>query len=303
MKKIVFGSILAAFLLVSTGFIIPIQVQAVEIEAKDIWNDICDLADDIVSNQEFIDLLNSNNLTSFFEEYNSGDITAEEYVDKVTDSSEFSIIEDMADRYSPRLEQLNNTFSSWLSNIDIKSYDSNEINGEKYYRIYEENNEYRINRQDSDEITDGILVIITDSISLKTVSGSLDDILSFLEYLLIVIERLMGISWHFALCLMMVLVGCGPLLNGTELEDEYVFVLIFLFLYLYGLYMPIWYIFVYFPVWLIYKFLEEISEYFENDDKSVESLTIFERINEFILKRFPNIFRFLQRMQYHSLAI
>lgn len=67
MKKIVFGAILSAFLLVSVQFVAPINVKAVETQKDQILKEMSDLTDILVEDQDFIDIINDNELLDIIE--------------------------------------------------------------------------------------------------------------------------------------------------------------------------------------------------------------------------------------------
>jgi hypothetical protein len=292
MKKILFGSILAAFLMVSMGFMSPIQVKAVETSIGEVWNDTCDFVNDLVEDEDFMSLLKNEKIQSFTEDYLAGDIDIEQYITQFTEMPGYSVLEE---KYSSRCQDLFDLFSGWLSGYDKTDLNS-EIVDEKFIRIYEKDGEFKVKEQRSEHISDGILIKFTEnSIFLKSNDVDFNDGGFFKKLLEFLDDLLDWLAYNFAFYLIVVFYILQVLVILTDYTvGSKLYLLVGVIILIMFIISVITGESLYFLA-RIYFFLKDVIDYLEENSKSVVKITIFERINNIIQSHISKFFNFLKQ--------
>jgi len=146
MKKTIFGAILATFLVMSVGFIAPIQVQAVETEVDRVKENIGVLATKLSSDSDFKKLLDlddedNEGLYSIVQqvlESGSTQQLANEYKNIIEGMDAFKNLK--AKDYKQQIASIQNDMESILSNSETKE-------GKEVYYVGVENNDLSISEK------------------------------------------------------------------------------------------------------------------------------------------------------------
>ena len=290
MKKIVFGSILSAFLLVSMGFMSPVQVQAAENEVKDIWDDVCSLAEDLTSDPVLNDLLDSTIFKSIFLDYNSDNISAEQYINELKNSSEWSKLIMLEEKYGSKLEKLNSSFNNWFNTVGEDVSDSGVKDFKKYFRLYTESGEIKVRSQGADEVSgDDVLLIVSDSsIVIKTVDWEYNyDFPDKIFFSLFFIGLITGFIGVILINASSFISSSNPSLSIKLKAIAILFYIIFT-LSFFSLLFPIITMLI---IWYICEFLNQILEDISKP-VVVANKNFFKKINLFLKSRFLNLFNF-----------
>lgn len=116
MKNTIFGAIIAAFLIMSVSFIVPVQVQATEGNIEETKQDLGELAIAITEHESFNDLKNNEDLMAIVEDLLESGVTEEkvlEYWNAIKDLDAFKNI--CSDHIINKAESIKDSIDSILS--------------------------------------------------------------------------------------------------------------------------------------------------------------------------------------------
>ncbi len=159
MKKTIFGAILAAFLVISVGWIVPIHIEAAGI------NDLFETAKDMSEDEDFLTLINSEAIENIIQEIESRSLDEiEQLMNGHKNGQDKEFINIFVNPITAT-EEFQNLLGSYdLSQFQeqMEKYNGVSPNGEitDTYILSIENNKLKIKKQDSNTLTEKDCVLI-----------------------------------------------------------------------------------------------------------------------------------------------
>lgn len=150
MKKIIFGAIFSAFLLLAVQWVAPVNVKAAGTTVTEIKQEMGNLAKQIRDDENFDTIIKDENLKSLLNQVLNDEIDFQTFADAVEATQAFQ-------QLKTNTEEDIDTFLTDMGQI---TFPKNEVSDDsKYFKISLDNgNKISIKGQDDDEINDGILI-------------------------------------------------------------------------------------------------------------------------------------------------
>jgi hypothetical protein len=150
MKKIIFGAIFSAFLLLAVQFVAPVNVKAAESSINEIKKNIGELTIQITDDKNFQTIIENEDLLNLLQQVLNGEVEFQTFADTVEATSAFQKLK------TNTQDNINYLYSDMQTLSLPKNKDPDNSN---YLKInLNSNNGVSIKGQNNDEITKGILV-------------------------------------------------------------------------------------------------------------------------------------------------
>jgi hypothetical protein len=157
MKKIVFGSIFSAFLILSIAWLTPIHVKAAETEKEELKDALLDFVVTISEDQDYLDLLTDDELKQIGEQYlfSEDENEKEQYFQEFEDIiiSKYQVL---IDRYLPTFESLKELIENIFVDEDVLNKDKGK---NSYFKLDVETDYFKITKQKDESISGSAILI------------------------------------------------------------------------------------------------------------------------------------------------
>jgi len=260
MKKIYFGSIFSAFLIVSIAWLNPVNVQAFETEKQEIKDMLFDFVTTFSEDEDFEQMLNDSDIRYFSEKIINAETEIER--DGYAEDLEYLIKTryiDLIERYIPSFEEIKQKIQS--INIDVDAL-RNDLNQENNYKLDVKSDGFTITKQKGENIEGDAILINGNNGSIKLpeygwIDQDLwDDLLDFLNDLVLgimtVFEAILLFLEVIMLVFMILDIIFGKKTDFFYLMTEHILSIV--------LYITGWWIRIEFTLMAVIKVIEFLSE-------------------------------------------